>query len=74
MRRLGKLLHGSEVRTGFLAYPVPKKALGRHRTKKSAELRRQIFRQTKQKPQKILYVFARIFVKYDGKDASKSAL
>ena len=50
------------------------KNLRQHRTKESVELRRQIFRQTKQKPQQILHVFARFFVKYDGKDASKSAL
>ena len=48
--------------------------LRQHCTKGSAELRRQIFRQTKQKPQRILYVCAMIFVMYDGKDASKSVL
>ena len=40
----------------------------------SAILRRQIFRQTIQKAELILDVLASIFVKYDGKDASKIVL
>jgi len=37
-------------------------------------LRRQIFRQTIQKAESILRVLTSIFVKYDGKDASKIVL
>ena len=48
------------------------KLLGQHRTKIAHEMRRQIFCQIKQKPQQILGVFARIFVKYGRKYASKA--
>jgi len=57
--------------------PVPESifiALGQYRIILSAILRSQIFRQTQQKAELILYVLASIFVKYDGKDASKIAL
>ena len=40
----------------------------------SAILRSQIFRQTQQKTESILYVLTSIFVKYDEKDASKIVL
>ena len=39
--------------------------------KSSAQIAQQIFRQMKPKAQGILYVFASILAKYDGKDASK---
>ena len=44
--------------------------LRRHRTIILVQIRSQIFCQMKQKPELILYVFARIFVKYDEKYAS----
>ena len=51
-----------------------KKALGQHRTILSDESRRQIFWQVKQKAQRILCVFASIFVTVAGKSASEATL
>ena len=45
--------------------------LGQYRTKIVRQMRRQIFRQMKQKAEWILAVFTSIFVKYDGKFASR---
>ena len=45
--------------------------LGQYRTKIVRQMRRQIFRQMKQKAEWILDVFTSIFVKYDGKFASR---
>ena len=46
--------------------------LRQYRTIGVCGLRSQIFRQMKQKTQGILCVFPRLFVKYAGKDASKT--
>ena len=46
--------------------------LRQYRTIGVCGLRRQVFRQMKQKTQGILCVFPRLFVKYAGKDASKT--
>ena len=48
--------------------------LGQHRTILSVESRRQIFWQVKQKAQRILCVFASIFVTVAGKSASEVTL
>ena len=45
--------------------------LRQYRTKIVRQMRRQIFRQMKQKAERILDVFTSIFVKYDGKVASR---
>ncbi|WP_303094589.1 hypothetical protein, partial [Ruthenibacterium lactatiformans] len=50
------------------------KGPGQYRTILSAELRRQIFWQFKQKTQRILCVFTRFFVTAAGKYASGAAL
>ena len=50
------------------------KHLGRYRTILRVESRRQIFWQVKQKAQRILCVFAGIFVTVAGKSASEAAL
>jgi hypothetical protein len=51
-----------------------KDVLRQYRTKIMPGLRSQIFRQMKQKSSAILYVLPRIFVKYDGKYASKTGV
>lgn len=48
--------------------------LGQHRTILRVESRRQIFWQVKQKAQRILCVFASIFVTVAGKSASEATL
>jgi hypothetical protein len=51
-----------------------KKCLGQHRTIPNVRMRRQIFRQIKQKEEGILGVFPSIVVKYGGKYASRRVL
>ena len=60
--------------TGDCRRPNDVFVLGQHRTILRVEARRQIFWQVKQKAQRILCVFASIFVTVAGKSASEATL
>ena len=59
---------GAEI---FIFFVISGGNFRQYRTKIVRQMRRQIFRQMKQKAEWILDVFTSIFVKYDGKFASR---
>ena len=67
------LLKEQQLRSGFTEEQT-KLFLGQYRTILMVQMRRQIFRQSKQKFARIVDPLRRIFVTNDGKDASRCAI